>query len=70
MSTEALGRGTFAVHYATDIGEFSFSVTTLRSAEWWAAFLLEHWGDRTWVTTLEGKEVTLPRVEGVVASLR
>jgi len=62
VSTEALGRGWFVVHYATDIGEFTFRAATLQSAEWWAAFLRERWGDRTWVTTVEGKEARLQRV--------
>jgi hypothetical protein len=61
VSTEAFGAGWFVVHYATDIGEFAFRVATLQSAELWAEFLRERWGDRTWVTTVEGKEAGLPR---------
>ena len=59
----------FVVHYATDIGEFTFRVSTLKSAEWWASFLQERWGDRAWVTTVEGKEARLRPVEGIVAQL-
>jgi hypothetical protein len=68
VSTEAVG-GLFVVHYATDIGEFTFRVTTLQSAEWWAAFLQERWGDRTWVTDVAGKETKSQRAEESVAQL-
>lgn len=56
MAIDHVDTGKFVVHYATDIGEFAFRVTTRGSAEWWAAFLRERWGDRAWVTAVGENE--------------